>query len=305
MVFAGLLRREWLEHGSAFMWAPAVVLAIMLIASVSILLGGDVMTDVSNAERQELHERLGEGAQDPGAFEALAAMTLDAAGSTDKELSGKLEALQRGIAEPFRYVFVIVAFFALIGCVYDERKDRSVLFWKSMPVSDTSSVLSKIVFVLWLAPLATVAAIFLAQFASVVLSSMFVESGMGGRIWRLSGIWSNPFELLVFYGMYGLWLLPFASWAVLISSWATRLPVLLVFAVPIALSIVERLILGGSTVAYFTRSHFATFNGWRSSSNGVFDQFALLLEPTIWIGVIVAGLFLGAAVFLRKRNNEI
>ena len=81
--------------------------------------------------------------------------------------------------------------------------------------------------------------------------------------------------------------------------------VLLVFAVPIALSIVERLILGGSTVAYFTRSHFATFNGWRSSSNGVFDQFALLLEPTIWIGVIVAGLFLGAAVFLRKRNNEI
>ena len=215
MVFAGLLRREWLEHSSAFLWAPASVLAVMLLASVSILLGGDVMTDVSSAERQELHERLGKGAQESGPFEALAAMTLDAAGSTDEELSSKLEALQHGIAEPFRYIFVIVAFFALIGCIYDERKDRSVLFWKSMPVSDASTVLSKIVFVLWLAPLATVAAILLAQFASVVLSSMFVESGMGGRIWRLSGLWSNPFELLVFYGLYGLWLLPFASWAVL------------------------------------------------------------------------------------------
>ena len=96
-------------------------------------------------------------------------MTLDAAGSTDEELSSKLEALQHGIAEPFRYIFVIVAFFALIGCIYDERKDRSVLFWKSMPVSDASTVLSKIIFVLWLAPLATVAAILLAQFASVVL----------------------------------------------------------------------------------------------------------------------------------------
>ncbi|MGC1458667.1 MAG: hypothetical protein WA825_10345, partial [Steroidobacteraceae bacterium] len=50
-------------------------------------------------------------------------------------------------------VLGIVSWMYAGDCLYAERKDRSILFWKSMPVSDTLTVLSKLLLVVVLVPL--------------------------------------------------------------------------------------------------------------------------------------------------------
>ncbi len=305
--FPGLLIREWREHRAAFLWSPAIVLALILLAGISAMtLNDNIEADVSDVEIEELEDKLGERRQQAGLLETLTAVTLDVAGSTDAELESKMDKLLDGIAQPFHIVFVIVAFFALIGCLYEERRDQSILFWKSMPVADWQTVLSKLTFVLWLAPLATIAGIFAAQFFAVLVSALFVESGMGGRIWAASDIWLRPFELISRYLVMGLWVLPLAGWAMLVSSAAPRLPILWVFGVPIVLSLLEGIVFGTEGLARMLSAHMSLWQGSESGSGTqVLGQFALLGDYRLWMGIVLGVLFLGAATFCRGRFNEL
>ena len=85
--FPGLLIREWREHRAAFLWSPAIVLALILLAGVSAMtLNDNIEADVGDVEVQELEDKLGEHRQQrqqTGFLEVLTAMTLDVAGSTD------------------------------------------------------------------------------------------------------------------------------------------------------------------------------------------------------------------------------
>ena len=128
--YVGLLKREWLEHRSAFVWGPAVVLVIVLMTGmVSMLANSHGEVELSVEDRQELSEVLDdEPSEGFGAMEMLAAMALDVAGSTDSELEQKMALLQMATAQPFHLVFIVIALFALLASLYDERKDGSVLF---------------------------------------------------------------------------------------------------------------------------------------------------------------------------------
>ena len=68
---------------------------------------------------------------------------------------------------------------------YDERKDRSVLFWKSLPVSDRDTVLSKAVSALVVAPTLAISVAIASMFCFLVLISIFVLVHGG-----------NPFTLI-------------------------------------------------------------------------------------------------------------
>ena len=304
--FTALIWREWLEHRGAFTWAPGVVLGLMLLVAVSaVFMDGRVDMELSASEQRELRERLGENqAEAEGAMQALAAMSLDVAGSTDQELADKLQVLQRGIASPFLLTFSIIAFFALLGAIYDERKDRSVLFWKSLPVSDTRSVLSKVVFVLWAAPLVTMASVMLAQFGAILLSSIYVEDGMGGRVWAQSGIWLRPFGLVIEYVMFGLWAVPLAGWIILVSSFVTKMPALFALGLPWIVSVVERLLLGQSTIGALFGSHFSLLRDVHGNG-GVLSPVALFAEPGFLVGLVVGAGFIAGAIYFRRRNNDI
>ncbi len=304
--FVGLWLREWHEHKSAFVWTPAVVLTLVLLAGLSIMgLNDHLDADLSDVEVRELEDKLGENGREAGMLEVLTAMSLDAAGSTDAELVGKMDKLLDGVAQPFQLVFVIVAFFALIGCLYDERRDGSILFWKSMPVADWQTVLSKLTFVLWLAPLATIAAILIAQLFAVIVSSIFVESGMGGRIWAASEIWLRPVELVSRYLVMGIWVLPLAGWFMLVSAAAPRLPILWVFGVPLVLTILERIFIGTEGLASLISGHM---RAWGSTGGGdgvqILGHFALLGDYRIWLGVLVGALLLWATTLCRNRLND-
>ncbi len=286
--FNALLMREWLEHRNSFFWGPVVVLAIIVLAGLFVSSFGDRFTaEFSNSLPQ-----------------AAAAEGLDVAGSTDEELSLKLRAFLNGIAEPFYWVLLVVTFFALIGCIHDERKDRSVLFWKSMPVSDWQCVVSKLVFIVWVAPLFTIAAIVLAQFYALVIGSLHVEDGMGSRVWSQSGLVLKPFMLLVGYFLQSLWALPLYAWILLVSSWAKRTPIMWVIGIPAGLSILERIFFESHYLSNAIARHLS-LRGLPRGDGDFSVQLSVLADAGLWLGLLVSAVLLGATIYLRRRNNEI
>lgn len=305
--FVGVLKREWLEHRAGFIWGPASVLVlILLIGLMATLVEPHVEGDIGLHDPIELREKLNGEARQLSFLETVATMALDVAGSTDAELKGKMAKLLGGLAQPFHLVFIIMAFFALIACLYDERKDQSVLFWKSMPVSDLQTVAGKLVFVIWLAPLLTVLAIAVAQLFAVTMTSVFVEEGMGGRIWSASQIWVRPFELLVRYLLLGVWALPLAAWVMLVSAAANRLPILWALGLPWLVFLLERIFLGSNVLGELVGGHFSLLTASpRDVDVEVFGQLAMLGTLRLWVGLVIGLVFVAGAVFFRRRNNEI
>ena len=305
--FIGLLVREWREHANGFLWAPGAILGVLLLVGLfSLFVDPQVEADMNSLDRQELEQRIdGRDASELSGLEMLATMTLDAAGSTDAELREKITKALSSVAVPFNLVFFILAFSVLINCLYDERKDQSILFWKSMPVSDVETVLSKWVFVSWVAPITTIAAICLAQFFAVAFISAFVEQGMAGRIWSASQIWLRPFDLVLRFVFLGLWLLPVAGWIMFVSSWAKRLPTLIALGAPWVVTLLERLFLGSNYLSQMMSNHLAQmYNTSLSSAVDLGAPFSSFSQLSFWLGLLLGAGLLGAAIVCRQRIND-
>ena len=125
--YVALIQREFLEHRGAFLWSAGILLALVFIAGLMVLRFDATVTDLDSHDREELIEKLGEDGRDVDGLEALVAMGLDAAGSTDGELDRKMQVFMAIIATPFHWIFIAIAFFGLVACMYDERKDQSIL----------------------------------------------------------------------------------------------------------------------------------------------------------------------------------
>src|SRR5690606_11488023 len=127
-------------------------------------------------------------------------------------------------------------FFYCLGALYDERKDRSVLFWKSLPLSDSSTVLSKVVSAVVVAPLlATIAAI-LTMFGFLALISLVVLFYGGNPVSLLWGPASPALISLQYIAaipLYALWAMPTIGWLLLCSSWARSKPYLWAIMIPL------------------------------------------------------------------------
>ena len=254
-------------------------------------------------------DRIGGG--EAGGLEAIAAMGLDAAGSTDAELESRMNALLFTLVQPFHALLLIFVFFALVAALYDERKDHSVLFWKSMPVSDLHCVVSKFAFVAWVAPICTIAAVFVAQICAVALASMYVEDGMGSRVWTVSSLYLRPFDLVLAYVIHSLWAMPFYGWVLMVSAWASKGPILWALGIPFVAMVLEGIVFGTSQVRDIISSQAANLRlihaeaSFGDSLPQMFDRFSGFGDLSFWLGITLGLGFLMAAVHLRRVKNEI
>ncbi len=314
--FVALLRREWYEHRFAFLLSPGVLLVLVMLAGMVFLPSADEV-QMSSSERMEMMDRLQPDEDGEMSFGTIiTAMVLDVAGSSDAEISQRLRFLLNTIAVPFYWVLLFVSVFGLVACVYDERRDRSVLFWKSMPVSDTRTILSKYVYVAWAMPLLTAVFVFVAQFYAILLFSAYVEDGMGGRVWANSGLLITVLQLVVGFALNGVVLLPVYGWILLVSAAARSAPFLWVLGVPLTLSILEGIFFDSGVFAKLVGWHLAMPTLPRASYDedapGIgFDlptlagQFEVLSTANFWLGALVGAGLLAATVRVRGRTNEI
>ena len=320
--FIGLCHREWLEHRGVFLWAPASVAAVIVLAVALVLILAqldmarvDLDLDLSEASGSDVEIR----------FEVEDTSILDLVDGwlishewTDDELSGHLALLRRGVAEPFHYVYFIVLVFVLLGALYDDRKERTVLFWKSLPVTDAETVLSKLVTAVWVAPVATIAMILAVQvFLLAVISGLVAtrETLSIWSIWTNSGLIMGLVELLVGYLIQGLWALPVYGWLLFISAAVNHRPFLWALFVPAALVALEALVGLTSTARSFIHDHlaFRALPRARPSEGDALghsavelgDSIALLVTVELWVGVIIGAAFLAGGVFFRRTKNEV
>ena len=208
---------------------------------------------------------------------------------------------------------LIVAMFYCLEALYSERRDRSILFWKSLPVSDLTTVLAKLSIPLVILPLATFAITIVTQWIMLLLSSAL----MLARGQSVAALWSHLplFQMslmLLFHvvAIHGLQFAPVYSWMLLVSSWARRAPFLWAVLPPLAIGVAEK-------VAFHT-SHFAALLGYLLGGGpevvtGKMQMLPLtplavgefFINPGLWIGLAVAAVFLAAAVRLRRYREPI
>ena len=208
---------------------------------------------------------------------------------------------------------LIVAMFYCLEALYSERRDRSILFWKSLPVSDLTTVLAKLSIPLVILPLATFAITIVTQWIMLLLSSalMLARGQSVAPLWSHLPLFQMSLMLLFHVvAIHGLQFAPVYSWVLLVSSWARRAPLLWAVLPPLAIGVAEKVA--------FNTSHFAALLGYLLGGGpevvtGKMEMLPLtpiavgefFINPGLWIGLAVAAAFLAAAVRLRRYREPI
>jgi ABC-2 type transport system permease protein len=250
----------------------------------------------------------------------IALFTLPARARTAQALGAPQ--LREAIEQPYVIAAIIlmtadlaIAVFYCIDALYGERRDRSILFWKSLPVSDATAVLAKASIPIVVLPLVTFGATVIVQ-AVMLLSSSVVLSAAGlgaSLVWdqvSLFDIWRINFGHLVVF--HGLWYSPVYAWLLLASASATRVPLLWAALPPVAIVIVERVAFNSRHFAALVLDQF--FGGGDMSSSGghlmmTMDMLFsgnlsdLLFSPGMALGLLISAPFLWAAVQFRRYRS--
>jgi ABC-2 type transport system permease protein len=209
---------------------------------------------------------------------------------------------------------MIVGIFYCLDALHGERRDRSILFWKSMPVSDRTTVLSKATIPLLVLPLIIFAMMVATQFLMLLWSSVvLLPSGLAATTWTRFNLFQQ--SLILLYGVIAaaLWHAPIYGWLLMISSWAGRATFLWAFLPLFAIGALEKIVFNNSHFASlmlyrfvgYVAIAFAVRKGGRIDSLSQLTAGRFLSTPGLWIGLAFAAIFLAAAVRLRRYREPI
>jgi ABC-2 type transport system permease protein len=226
------------------------------------------------------------------------------------------------IVTPYDYIAglmmltaMVVGLFYCLDALHGERRDRSILFWKSLPVSDTTAVLAKASIPFVVLPLLTFAITVVAQWIMLLLSTaVLLANGLS-----VSTLWAQlpmvPMSLMLLYHLitvHVLWHAPFYAWLLLVSAWARRATFLWAALPVLAIGVIEKIA--------FNTSHFASMLEHRLGGGAEAVTMAgsmpihpgihltlgrYLTTPGLWIGLAFTALCLATAVQLRRQRGPL
>lgn len=212
----------------------------------------------------------------------------------------------------------IVAVFYSLEALHGERRDRSILFWKSMPVSDRTTVLAKAFVPLVILPLLTFVVIQITQLIMLLIwSAALAPSGLAGTTFELLPI--SRLSAILFYGLItsAIWEAPVYAWLLLVGAYARRATFLWAVLPWLALCAIEKIVIGTSYLADMLNRRitggfeqgFVVVHVPKGAHVPVvdrlvqFDPLKFLSSPGLWIGLVVAaGLIFGAMQLRRYRG---
>ncbi len=316
--FKWLLKREFWEHKGGFLWLPIIVGALM-IAFTAISLGIAVSGVKSGME-----------------INGVAVSSFVEIVTPEKHalFAAAIVAGYSKLTMPIMIAFGFCVFFFCLGALHDERKDRSVLFWKSLPVSDTETVLSKVAMAIGVAPLIALAA---ANITAIITALLIcIASAMAGvnifaEVLSDPATYLAPLQLLAMLPIYALWALPAIGWLLMVSAWARSKPLLWAIGVPLLTgallswangmfkfdwnmvwfwkNIVGRL-LGSILPGAWLSQQMQVMPGQAATNTSgtlgpaLAQSWQLLADANIWIGVAVGAAMIYAAIRLRGWREE-
>ena len=212
--------------------------------------------------------------------------------------------------------FVAGVFYCL-DALHGERRDRSILFWKSLPVSDRATLLSKTSIPLLVLPPFVFTIIVITQVIMLLLSSLVLlgDAPLLVMLWTNVKIVQSSIALLYAVIVIALWHAPIYGWLLLVSSWARRAAFLWAVLPVFGLIIFER-------IAFGTKFFYMIFGdrmaGWLTYGFAMSAKGSVALNPlsaltpgrflstpALWLGLAFAAAFLTAAVRLRRNREPI
>ncbi len=214
--FKWLIKREFWENRGGFFWAPVITGGIFLVLNLILAVIGSI------AARRSM---------DGGGF-----VIDDAPEKAHQIVGGIGDGMLLGGVILACVVLAFVVFFYALGTLYDDRRDRSVLFWKSLPVSDTHMVLSKLAWALVLAPLLAIGIGILIGVAMWLISALTITvNGLpaGGAMFTHSHPLRVIGGVISSLPVYMMWSLPAVGWLMFCSAWARSKPFLWAVLVPV------------------------------------------------------------------------
>jgi ABC-2 type transport system permease protein len=223
------------------------------------------------------------------------------------------------LQEPYGFAAVlimasafIVSIFYSLDALHSERRDRSILFWKSLPVSDLTTVLSKASIPLIVLPLLAFAIVVATVSIMLLLTTLvLMGSGISVAATGKPALYEGLMLLYHLITVHMLWYAPFYGWLLLVSAWARRATFLWAALPPLAFGGIERIAF--HTSHFFHLLHYRFTGGPEaiSASNSPLDPmmqitpWIFLSSPGLWIGLLITAAFLAAAVWLRRYQGPI
>ena len=275
------VRRELWENRSIYV-APVVVASVFLF--------GFVLSTIGMPGRRRALLLLGSAQQ-----RASIAKPYDAAATT------------------LIVIAMIIGVFYCLDALYGERRDRSILFWKSLPVSDRTTVLSKASIPFVVLPLIVFTITVITHFLMLLWTSVvLLPSGLAGTTWTRFNLIEQ--SLILLYGLVALvlWHAPVYGWLLLVSGWAKRAASLWAVLPLFAIAMFERIVFSTSHVASFLKYRFMGHLGraFVFEPHGIHSLTQLtpgkfLSTPGLWIGLAFASGFLAAAIRMRRDREPI
>jgi ABC-2 type transport system permease protein len=228
-----------------------------------------------------------------------------------------------GFGALFFAAMSLYSYWYLLDCLYADRRDRSVLFWKSLPISDLQTVLSKLFVALVAIPLVYFAVADAASLLAAFVLSVRAHPLLGNSLWQ-PDVWLE-LQIVWLYVIVttAIWYLPITGWLLLISAWAKRAVMLWSIAPPLALILAE-LLLSGTHVGLsalhdrlwgYSRLAFSgpmrAANAWSGDPSFDLASTGQLLSPGnflsasgTWMGALVGVALIAAAIQVRMRRGS-
>jgi ABC-2 type transport system permease protein len=311
--FKALLEREYWEHRGALLKTPLIIGIVFIV----LLLLGYITTErfdqvLTNGQSIELSGK---------ALETV----------NPETIRSFIDIFMLSTGSLYQFVLFVVLFFFLLGSLYDDRKDGSILFWKSLPVSDTQTVLSKLATAVLLAPLLFTIGLILSHLAFfIVFSLLLLLNGANPFtfLWANIDFINNWGAFIVGCLVQALWALPLYGWLLFASSYSKRRPFLLAVFVPMMVGLVwywynaifnynllkvgifktMAFVLGKSTVPFTSGldTSVEDFGFDPTDQTGTELMLSMLRglhKADMYYGLIFAAVTVAVAIYVRRYRN--
>jgi ABC-2 type transport system permease protein len=220
----------------------------------------------------------------------------------------------------------ILTVFYCLDSLYAERKDKSILFWRSLPVTDAETVISKLITAIFVIPTAAIAGIIVTHLINLIITSIWVsmKGGDGGMlIWGSVSFIDNWLAAFIFVIAIGIWMSPFIGWFLLVSAYTKRSPLLMAFMPLVLIGLLEGIFFrthvfaenvlargdGLPIIRTLDIERFFEREEWKIGEGATqllvhLDVVQFLTSPSMWAGVLVCGLLSTAAIYVRRFRDE-
>lgn len=298
-----LVRREVWEHRSIWV-TPAAVALVVTLLTLAMFVAASKFGEITD----------------------MAIIGASTAGDHERRMA--LLATLLGYTSVFLIAMWILTIFYCLDSLYAERKDKSILFWRSLPITDAETVISKVLTAMVCIPLVTFAAVAVSHLVNLVLISLWVnsEGGSAGHlIWGSVPLFDTWLALLIVLLAIPLWISPLLGWFLFVSAWTKRNPFLTAFLPLAVLPILEYVILRSHLLwdAITARLSMQSMPLFSIDPDLIFDDESfrnlrledlsllklldiskLVSSLELWIGLIVCGLFVTAAIYIRRYRDD-